>query len=41
MIIGFLLFKTTMIQAQNEPIKKNKKSVEKYLKVFLETNYDA
>lgn len=41
LIIGFLSFKTTMINAQNEQIKKDKKAVEKYLKVFLETNYDV
>lgn len=40
-VAGLFLFKTTMINAQNEPIKKNKKVAEKHLKVFLETNYEA
>ena len=39
-IVGLLSFKTTIINAQNEETKKGKKGVEKYLKVFLETNYD-
>ncbi len=40
-IVGLLLFKTTIVNAQNEQVKKDKKVVEKYLKVFLETNYVA
>ncbi len=41
LIVGLLSFKTTIIYAQNEQIKKDKKAIEKYLKVFLETNYNA
>lgn len=41
LIVGLLSFKTTIIYAQNEHIKKDKKAIEKYLKVFLETNYNV
>ena len=39
LIIALLSFKTTTINAQNEEVKKNKKVTEKFLKIFLETDY--